>query len=466
MDLSSGGGEMLRIMGYELKMLWRNNAVRTVLFGYIAAFIMTVWVGRDYLERELASQRWIEKQHQAEVQKWEKKENIDPGYLAYYLFMPTFQDPSPWSALFSGNRKAEYNNLRVRLLALHGQVYASDIQNTENNLLGSLDLGFLLIYILPLIIGFLSVNILADEIQTGRWSILSSQALSESHLLLSKLFVRFILVSLINIALWCVVTLWADIPWDKHWAFALALLQIYQGLWFALIGLIISWRGRPISNSLAFVCVWSLAAIIIPGALHLHTFSSYRSTDGLEVMIQQRQAMNDSWDKDRDTEFRRFLEAHPEWSATQPLGPSFHWKWYYSMQQLSDIVVQDAAKRYEGSRIEVARLTRSLAWLSPALVLELAWSQISQTDLESQMAYFRQLVNFHEALRNFYYPKFFFDAPMQPEHVKELPRFVYSSPESPLPWWAVWVLLAGILVFLMAIPLKSVVRFQKKPDGL
>jgi len=92
-------------------------------------------------------------------------------------------------------------------------------------------------------------------------------------------------------------------------------------------------------------------------------------SQGVELMLAQRQTVHGAWDLPREQTMERFFRNHPEWRNTAPLPAGFHWKWYYAFQQLGDesVAPQFAAYR-EGLQARQA-WTGRLGWLLPGVPL-------------------------------------------------------------------------------------------------
>src|SRR5690606_23617029 len=114
----------------------------------------------------------------SEQARWQSKgEEADPGYIGYYLFSPAQFQASPWAGLFPGERREVLSQLRIRLLAVQGQLYGTPMINIAHLHVGWLDLTFVWLYLLPLLIGLISVTCAAEDRSSGRWPLLVSQSL-------------------------------------------------------------------------------------------------------------------------------------------------------------------------------------------------------------------------------------------------------------------------------------------------
>lgn len=412
----------MRHFYWELRLLMRNRAFVLLIGIYAAAACLAIIAGDQRRDQQILQQAQQEARYQEELSKWRAQgEQIDPGYLGYYQFLTTSAKRSPWAALFS-NEQAEHNwNLRVRLLALYGQLYAGEIQHYDNWILGRFDLGFVWIYLLPIVIGLLCVNAIADEKISGRWALLRGQSKSTRHFLINRLTVHFVVVTALNVGLLLFASAVLRIPVDGSWRLILSLLLVYQMFWFSLAGLIAYTEKNATFNVLSYCSIWLLAALLLPGLHYLNNLNSEEMDLGIAVLMGQREQMNDSWDRDKKADFARFLQQNPQWAETGPLSEAFHWKWYYAMQRMSDSAVQEQVDRLKQLRLEAYGSARHWAWASPVMSLQQSLGAIAGTDGPAHQYYLDQVKKLHEGLQTFLYSHYFFETPFPQEKLDTMP---------------------------------------------
>lgn len=83
------------------------------------------------------------------------------------------------------------------------------------------------------------------------------------------------------------------------------------------------------------------------------------------LRIEQRQKINDSWDRDKQADSSAFLQRHPQQADTSPITGRFAWHWCYAMLQISDEA--EVAHRYGQAQSDLAT---HLRLLSPTLMPE------------------------------------------------------------------------------------------------
>ena len=101
-----------------------------------------------------------------------------PGNLLYYLNFFTAHQPSRFAPVSLGLRDVQPFNLKVRMLALEGQLYDTDIQNPAALALGNFDLAFLLVLLYPLLVIAFTHNVLSAEQESGTWALVAAVSAS------------------------------------------------------------------------------------------------------------------------------------------------------------------------------------------------------------------------------------------------------------------------------------------------
>lgn len=414
----------MRQLCWELRILARNRALLMLIFLYTSAACLAIFAGHQGYQKQISQSAQVEARYQDELEKWRGDgEQLESGYVGYYQFVPTAASSSPWAALFTGEQ-AEHNwHLRVRLLALYGQTYAGEIQHYDYWTLGGFDLGFVWIYLLPVVIGLLCVNIIADEKHSGRWPLIRAQAKSAGHFLISRLSINFLALILLNTVLLLMATIALGIPFDTTWGTVLLLLTAYQLFWCTAAAFIARRERNTTFNVMVYCSIWLVIALVLPGMHYLSRMNSEEMNLGIAVLMEQREQMNDSWDRDKNTDFAKFLERNPQWRETAPLPETFHWKWYYAMQNMSDSAVQEHVDQLRTLRLATYRSASTWAWLSPVMSLQLSLTSIAGSDGPAHQHYLDQVKKLHQSLQSFFYPHYFFDQPFLAARLTNIPVF-------------------------------------------
>jgi len=167
--------------------------------------------------------------------------------------------------------------------------------------------------------------------------------------------------------------------------------------------------------------VWLLICAIVPAILTLVIERTIPIPDGGEIVLTQREAVNDAWDLPREATYQPFLEHHPEWSndTNWDSKNGFEWKWYYAFQQVGDQTVEPLSQSYRDGQSKRDELANSLSLISPATLMQRIMERLADTDMSSAIAYDQSVRDFHSRLRAWYYPNLFRHKDFNPQYALE-----------------------------------------------
>ncbi|MEM9101087.1 MAG: DUF3526 domain-containing protein [Pseudomonadota bacterium] len=346
----------------------------------------------------------------------------DYGSLAYYSFHLTYLPPSSLAFSAIGQRDVMPWKHRIRMLALEGQIYETDADNPELSQAGRIDFAFLISVLSPLLVILLLHDLRASERNAGRYDLLVTTAKNSTQLWWSR---TLILVSSLFVALvlpFCVGASFSGTSLGE----TLDVLWIV-GLQIAFWTLLCFWVGRMSASApkLASILlgVWLLTSVLVPVMGEYDINASVRSPNGGDIVLLQREAVNDAWDLPFKATFEPFLERHPEWKKYTEMESLFHWKWYYAFQQVGDQKAESVSRAYRQATLDKNTLAAKVAWLSPAMMTQQALTRLAKTDTLSALAYEQQIRDFHQGLRQFYYPLIFKDQEVTQEVLQQRPDF-------------------------------------------
>lgn len=423
----------MKFIQFELRLLWQNKLFKWLMMAYVLVSLLAIIWGQIGLQREYQQRAVSEANYQAELTNYQEDTPMDPyaaGYFGYYQFHPVWQTPSAWSALIHGERSEEASHTRVRLLGLQGQLSNTATGNIAAMPIGKLDLSFIWIYLMPLLIAALSLNLLAEEKTSGRWSLLASQVANSGIFLTQKMLVAAGLLAVVNLLILLSAVLFTDIHFDGLWWQVAVILIAYQVCWFVITGWIISLQRSAIFNSLLFISLWIIFAFVLPGMAYLYQTQQQQPAEHVSMLFEQREFMHDSWDKDQQADFDLYLQDYPQWQATTAeLDKPFDWRWYYAMQHMSDVIVADDVAQFRASRLHSHQLGEQFAWLSPVMRLQYSLNRLADTDMLASQTFLDQIAVYQQQLRDYFFSFYFFDKPFTNNDFAGIPQFDYQPLE-------------------------------------
>lgn len=350
------------------------------------------------------------------------KAQKDWGGAAYYSFHLTFDPPSDFAFAALGRRDDAAWKHRVRMLALEGQIHEHDAGHPVLALTGRFDFAFLAAFVLPLVLIVLLHDLRASERVAGRHDLLVATAGPSARLWLLRAALRaggvFVcaalpLVVAAGLSGTAVPTLLA----------ACAMLLAYVLFWTLLCAALAAWQQTGEVILATLVALWILLGVVVPAAGRMAIDRAVPVPSGADIIMAQREAVNDAWDLPKATTMVAFVERHPQWAAHTTIERPFEWKWYYAFQQVGDQKAQALSEAYTAGRLRRDRLAGWLAVMAPPVLLERSLQSLAGTDLRASLAYEARVRAFHASLRGFYYPKLFRDETFDPAALEALPQF-------------------------------------------
>lgn len=347
----------------------------------------------------------------------------DWGGAAYYAFHLTYEPPSDFAFAALGQRDSSPWKHRVRMLALEGQIHESDTRNADFGLVGRFDFAFLAASVAPLLLILLLYDLRASERTARRHDLLVATAGSSLSLWFPRALVR-----VAALALLLIIPLWVGaIVEGSGLAVTLEASAIVIGsllIWWLIVEFVSRIDASPSVLLTSLVGIWLAIAIVVPAMSKAAIEAANPIPDGGEILLLQRETVNDAWDLPKEATMEPFIERHPEWAGYAKIEEGFEWKWYFAFQQVGDQVAEPLVQRYRDARLARDRQAGIASFLSPTSLVERAFEGLAGTDAGAMIGYEDRVREYHRELREFYYPLLFSEEPYEPERLDDLP--VYS----------------------------------------
>jgi ABC-2 type transport system permease protein len=351
----------------------------------------------------------------------------DAGEIGYYHTTFAVHHPTPWASLSLGQRDVNPYYVKLRLLGLQAQLYASENVNPTKALNGNFDLAFVLVYLFPLLIIALSFNLLSSEKEQGILTLLLAQPISAGLVVGAKLAFRLALVLGLALVLSAVAMLWAQVPLDGRVGLWLALVTLYCLFWFGVTYLVTGLQRNSAFNAVALVGLWLVLVVLVPGLLNVYVSAARPVPQGIELTVKQREEIHGGWDKPKAETMNRFFALYPQFRDTTTIKERFVWRWYYAFQHLGDQSVQPLAAAYAQGLQQRYELVNRLSWLSPAINAQTSLNALAGTDLPSHLAFQQSATRYHDALRTFYYSYLFHKVAFTHADYAQEPTHTFTS---------------------------------------
>lgn len=413
------------LLKLELKNFFGGRAVLLALTCALLAGAYGVYHGGGIVEKQrrvIAASPANEAAHREKMLGYKKDAEL--ADLLYYLTFNTTDVPSDWAALAVGQRDVNAYNVKVRMLALEGQIYDSELTNPTNLLFGNFDISFVIVFLFPLLIIAFTHHLISSEQETGTWNLLRSQPVSVIKIIWLRLLLRFAVVSATAITMLALGGAVLGAAFDGRFAAAVALTLAYFAFWFGVSAFVISFGRGSNFNALALLGVWIFLSLLAPALLASIVSTWFPVSEAMQTAIAQREGYHEKWDKSKAETMRRFYRKYPQFADVPIPEDKFSWGWYYAMQQMGD---EDAAGASASYREKLARrndFTKKAAYFLPTVAAQFRFTEIAQTDLESHLAYLDSVRHFHESVRETFYPHIFRNTKVAEFDMNTAPRYV------------------------------------------
>ena len=346
----------------------------------------------------------------------------DWGAAAYYSFHLTFDPPTTFAFAALGQRDTAPWKHRIRMLALEGQIYERDAGNPVFALIGRFDFAFFAAFVLPLILIGELHDLRAGERDAGRHDLLVATAGKTTSLWGARAAVRS-LALYAGAAVPLVVAGMVSGAETGTLISASGFLALYVVFWALVVYRFSAWRQPAAVILASLLGLWALLAVIAPAGRRIAVDRLVALPSGSDILVTQREAVNDAWDLPKATTMNAFVERHPQWSAHAEIELPFEWKWYYAFQQVGDQKAEALSSAFREGKQRKDRLAGRLAILAPPALLERSLQRLAETDTSASLAYEARVRQFHSMLRDYYYPRLFRDEPFDRKALADLPRF-------------------------------------------
>ena len=407
----------------ELRFMLRDKAVLVWLALAFIFSLAAVTLGMNEISQQRAEIAELKKLDEIE-RSVVLGEQSDWGSAAYYTFHITYDPPSDFAFAAIGRRDVSPWKHRIRMLALEGQIYETDSNNPDFALIGRFDFAFVASLIAPLLVILLLFDMRSSEQAAGRLRLLEANAANVKKLWWSRAGLR---VGALALALSIPVLIGGLNSGTPLLSLLICIgaLCLYLLFWMGLTLWFTPAKRTGAYNLTIMLGVWLILCAILPATLTQLINKSVPLPDGGEIILAQREAVNDAWDLPKAATYDPFMERHPEWDNYRAWdSEAFEWKWYYAFQQVGDQTAEPLSQAYQKGRKKRDELAKWSSLISPATLLQRHMEGLAETDMKAAMIYELRVRDFHEDLRHWYYPRLFKNEGFDAKKAEaQLPKF-------------------------------------------
>jgi len=345
----------------------------------------------------------------------------------------------------------------VTIRGIEGQKYDTDFENPSLLMSGNLDLGFVIIYLIPLVLIAMTFNLYSEEKELGTWRILSAQTSGKVSYLLKKLMVRGLFISILFTILMITASVFLKIPFKENFLGIFSQGLVYIFFWLALCLWVISYLKNSSFNAVILISCWVILTILVPALVNNYVINRFQVPEALNAMVEQRDGYHEKWDLEKDATMTGFLEAYPQYKGYKVPEDSFSWIWYYGMQHMGDLTAKETSAEMTEKIMLRTTVSSDIAKYIPTMHMQLSFNKLAGTDMESHIDFLQALTSFHESLRLGFYKKIFDEDAVESVSWDKYQAKFYT-PERNFNWLS---LLIPTLIITFIISALSVFNFRK-----
>jgi ABC-2 type transport system permease protein len=408
--------------------------------------VISILIGQQFLSRQENIIQQVTA-HQREHIERNVAAHDEMGLLLYYLRFSLISKPDKIAALSIGQRDVNPSIQSVTIRTLEGQKYDTDLNNPSNLQSGNLDLGFVILYLFPLLIIAFTFNLLSEEQEAGTWRLIAVQAKSARAYLLRKVSVRAAaLYILLGILLLIAIPV-LSLPISEALLVFVIASMLYLAFWFVFCFWVITFRRSSSFNILTLLSAWVVFTILLPASVNNFVANLYPVPESLATMVEQRDGYHEKWDIDKGVTMDKFYAHYPQFEKYGIPEQTFSWLWYYAMQQMGDDESRQHSKAMREKIMQRERASRFIAMVMPTMHTQLLFNDVARTSLSDYVQLLDSTQVFHERMRLHFYPKIFDNTGVKDENWQSFTP-AYISDRKEMNWLTMVLPLISAVVIL------------------
>lgn len=435
-----------RIMLHEWRLLTRERLlyIAVPLYALLLAYgVHTGTQWRGFLEGNIAAAAGqADKKLSgllAKVERIEAGEAVaaseDPRFPAKVARFQGYEiatkPPLGAAAVAIGQSDIQPSYVKVQWAPMFSQANTDEIQNPTNLAVGLIDLGFVIIYLYPLLIIALSYNMLSSERENGTQALLLSQPVLVTSFVAGKVLLRGLLVIGLALLLPLVGLILGNngvLDAQELWRLALlaGVIAIYGAFWFGVAAFVNGFSSKSSTNALVLMSIWLGLVLILPASLSLLAKSMYPLPSRIEMTQALRRG--DALVK-KEAGFQRpfnreLLERGADVALNATIGEFY--QTLLPLEARAEAAAAPIFERFEAQRRSQQLLAERLKYLSPAVLTQFSLQQIAAQSAADFAHFMAQVGAFHRRWREYFLPLVMSERLMTRKDVAEIPRFEYQ----------------------------------------
>lgn len=436
-----------------IKQFLRSRITIVALILLLAIGITAILIGRQFLHKQEETIAKVTEHQRSHIER-NVAVNNEMGLLLYYLRFSLISKPDKLAGISIGQRDINPGVQSLTIRTLEAQKYDTDLTNPVQLQSGNLDLGFIIIYLFPLVIIALTFNLFSEDNEAGTWKLLVVQSRSPLRFLFAKFLTRMTFVYAVLLILTLIAVIALSVPINEALIAFIVLSTLYIVFWFALSFWMSTFKGSSGFNVVALLTIWVTLTILAPAAVNNIVASAFPIPEAFDNIVKQRDGYHKKWDMPKEVTMNKFYVQYPQFSKYGVENENF-WIWYYAMQHMGDDESGNESNAMRSKLQQRDKMSRSIAFAIPTLHAQMQLNDLAQTSLIDYMRLLDSAETFHERTRLYFYPKIFDNADVKSEDwTKFKPEFL--QPRQDVNWLPIITPFAALITILSVWSLRRV----------
>ncbi|MDX2143842.1 MAG: DUF3526 domain-containing protein [Rhodospirillaceae bacterium] len=457
----------------ELKVLFANRTWWAILGLLVALTVLAALNGQARFAQMQATAAQLNQDEattqnalKATVERYEKNPTGDPpsvsspgnvglSILGHYAVMAH----DALAPLSVGQSDVQPFYYRVTAHPPHTFLNASEIQNPLNQMSGSFDVAFVVIFVLPILIIAVTFDLMSREKEAGVLALLAAQGVPLRTLILAKTAARagIILAVLLALVALSAALIGADLSAPET-AAKLALwfgvIAAYAFFWFALALLINAMNWPSVTNGVVLANLWLFFVVVLPSVVNVVAGTLYPAPSRVELTTEMREA-TELADKEAAESRESYLFDHPELAGAGANLDNFYIQVLATDAAVEKVVTPIMAE-FDAQAAKREGVVDLLQYTSPAIAAQQALNALAGTGNERFKNFTDQVLAFHGDWRGYFTSKIIKGERMTAAAFDAIPAFAYTAPGFGLAQTAVdgpllFMFVVGLILVLWAI---------------
>ncbi len=483
------------IVSHELRRLFRSGAFRSLLVLLAGAIAFAAWSGQRSIDRQAAgAQAAIAFEDgrlarmRADTERYQARVLAEGGEYQFasarhapgagpprgtnagvvgsgtskYVALP----PTGLASFSIGQSDIQLSYLPVSMNPVMTVTRDIELENPINLMTGSFDIAFVVIFLLPLFILATSYDLLSGEKERGTLAMILAHPVSLGELMMSKIVAHagILVLGVLAMGLMALFAVGSALDSADIWlrfGMWVAATLLYAFFWFALAVMVNVYGKSSAANGTILAGAWLALVVVAPALVSLLATTVHPAPSRMHLTTAARQAQTEA-EKNRMARLDEYYYDHLELA---PEGSDRAMDFLTVAMANRNAVEKAVRPLYDEFQAQLNRqeaLVQRFQFVSPAIMMQLALSEISGTGANRYEHFLDQAHDFHATWKEHFTVRFLQRHPLTPADYDQFPAFNYR--EEPLarvlvrqvpPLLGMTVLLSGALL----IPLPGLRRY-------